>query len=198
MIGGQTHTNPVLSAPVHGTTPTNLDVELLAPAGLRQFSKGDRIELDLELITLPREADDYYGPNEAFRKHLVENPSSWKTTNREAKGNKLAVTVTGGKEMQNYPLLIQAEAPEVKASITGGVGAIPVRFQGLTAGHDYRLYRVADGKRTPFDQSVHGNDFWQSDFAAATGTYQMSFNLPLDEWDTSEWILTKEPAPKSR
>ena len=191
VVGEKTYSNPTISAPVHGTDPTNLDIELLPPAGVHQFSRGDHIELDLELITLPRVADDYYGPNEAFRQHLTENPNSWETTYREAQGNDLAITVSGGKEIQNYPLVIQVEEPEVTVAIKGGVGAVPIRFEGLAANQDYHLYQVVNDKRIRFDQSVHGHDFWQTDFDAASGSYTMSFNLPLDEWNTSDWILTQ-------
>ena len=59
MIGENTYLNPTISTPVHATNPPNLDLELLPPAGIRSFRKGDRIELDLELITLPRNRSPY-------------------------------------------------------------------------------------------------------------------------------------------
>ncbi|MGI9474446.1 MAG: hypothetical protein ACR2NZ_23110, partial [Rubripirellula sp.] len=54
VIGDKTYTQPVLRSPVHAANPPNLDLELVPPAGIRQFRKGDQIEMDLELITLPR------------------------------------------------------------------------------------------------------------------------------------------------
>ncbi|TWU34313.1 hypothetical protein [Novipirellula artificiosorum] len=190
VLGAETYKNPTLRVPVHQSKPANLDIELLPPRGISRFRRGDRIELAVELITLPREADDYYGPNETFRKHLTENPNSWKTTYREAKGNRLDVTVTGGKELQNYPLVIQVNKPEVSVAIKGGVGAVPICFEGLASCEGVRLHRIVNGKRILFDQAVHGNDFWQTDFDIASGTYNMTFNLPLDESKESEWILT--------
>ncbi|MEN8694008.1 MAG: hypothetical protein ABF334_04315 [Akkermansiaceae bacterium] len=191
VIGGMTYRTPVFRSPVHRANPTTLDIEILPPDGLRQFQKGDQIDLDIELITLPRLADDYYGPNETFRQHLAKHPSSWKTTHREAKGNTLRVQVSGGTETQNYPLVIQVEEPEVKFTIQGGIGAVPVQFKGLkTAGH-YQLHRVINGKIHPFNQSVHGNDFWQTDFDPNAATYSLTFNLPLDGINSSEWILRK-------
>jgi hypothetical protein len=180
VVGGKMYFNPTISAPVFTTNPTNLDIELLPPRGVNNFSKGDRVELDLELITLPRVADDYYGPNETFRKHLTENPRSWKTTYREAKGNDLEVRVLGGRRLQNYPLVIQVEKPEVKVTLQGGIGAVPVRFAGLKSTVGYRLYQVVNGERTQFDQSVHGNDFWQTDYDAGSGTWSITYNLNLD------------------
>lgn len=192
VAGGKTYTNPTLNVPVYKADPTNLDIELLPPAGIGEFSKGDRVELDLELITLPRVADDYYGPNESFRKHLAENPNSWKTTYREAKGNDLDLAVSGGRVLQSYPIVIHVERPEVGVTIQGGIGAVPIRFEGLESNKGYRLYRVTGGKRTQFDQSVHGNDFWQTDYDAATATFAMTFNLPLDGLGESKWIFARQ------
>jgi len=192
VVGGNTYSNPTISAPVFTANPTNLEIELLPPADVSTFSKGDSIELDLELITLPRVADDYYGPNEAFRRHLTENPRSWKTTYREAKGNDLKVEVSGGRKLENYPLVIQVEKPDVTVTVKGGVGAVPIRFEGLKSSQGYRLYQVVNGKRAKFDQSVHGNDFWQTDYDATTNSYRMSFNLPLDGLQESQWVLIQE------
>lgn len=192
VAGGKTYRNPTLHVPVHTADPSNLDIELLPPIGVEQFRKGDRIKLDLELITLPRIADDYYGPNEAFRKHLADHPSSWKTTYREAVGNDLDVKVTGGRVLRNYPLVIKAEMPEVTVVIKGGVGAVPIQFEGLPANQGASLYRVDQGRRIKFDQSVHGNDFWQTDYDAVSKTYTMTYNLPLDELKESTWVFAEE------
>jgi len=179
-IGGRTYTRPTISAPVFSAGPPNLDIELLPPAGITDFTKDDNVELYLELITLPRVAQDYYGPNEAFRKHLTDNPSSWKTTYREAKGNDLDVIATGGMVLQEYPLVIQVEESEVIVTIEGGVGSVPVCFEGLQSRSGHRLYQVINGKRIPFDQSIHGNDFWQTDYDLAQKTWSITYNINVD------------------
>jgi hypothetical protein len=191
VIDGKIYDTPTFRAPVHKASPTNFDIELLPPAGIREFEKGDQIELDLELITLPRIANDYYGPNESFRKHLVENPNSWKTTHREAKGNDLKVFVSGGQVSRRYPIVIRVDEPEVEVTIQGGTGAVPIRFEDLDSANGDCLFRVAGGKRIPFDQSVRGNDFWQTDYNEAAASYSMTFNLPLDGVQESRWILAK-------
>ena len=191
VVGSKTYTHPTISAPVFTGNPTNLDIDLLPPQGVTHFNKGDRLELDLELITLPRTADDYYGPNEAFRKHLAEHPNSWRTTYREAKGNDLNLVVTGGRALRNYPIAIHVDKPEVTVTIRGGIGVVPIRFEGFESSKGYRLYRAANGTRIKLDQSVHGHDFWQTDYDATTNSYTMTFNLPLDGLDESEWILAR-------
>ena len=190
IASGKTYTNPTICAPVFNANPQNIDIELLPPDGITKFKKGDSIQLDLELITLHRSADDYYGPNEVYRKHLTENPNSWKTTHREAKGNDLKVSVSGGKVLNKYPVAIQADSSEVTVMIKGGVGAVPIRFEGLKSSDSYRLYQVVNGKRVKFDQTVHGNDFWQTDYDALADTYTVIYNVPLDGLAESKWILS--------
>ena len=161
---------------------------MTAPEGVTHFKKGDTVEFEVEWITLPRVAADYYGPNKIFRKHVAANPDSWKTTYREAKGNDLKVKVDGGTLLHNYPIIIEAEKSEVTVDVKGGVGAVPIRFEKLKS-VDVMLYQVVNGKQVKFDQSVNGNDFWQTDYNTKTKTYSMTFNLPLDGLSSSRWIL---------
>ncbi|MFG0254367.1 MAG: hypothetical protein ACF787_04620 [Rhodopirellula sp. JB053] len=188
-INGRQYEKPTIRCPAHASEPTNLDLELLPPEGILRFRKGDRIELELELITLPRVADDYYGPNESFRNHLEANPASWATTYREANGNDLHVTVDGGRLRQRYPVVVDVEQSTVSMEIKGGVGAVPVQFRGLPNEKGFALYRLVDGRRVALDQSVHGMDFWQVEFDTATETYRATFNLPLDRTATSRWVF---------
>ncbi|MFC5051424.1 LamG domain-containing protein [Rubritalea spongiae] len=194
-LGGKTYSRPSISAPVHQVNSDdtiNLDLTLTAPAGVTSFQPGDTIKMDLEWVTLHRKADDYYGPNELYRKHLTENPNSWKTIYREALGNDLTVDVEGGELHRNYPIQIQSQANEVKVKIKGGVGYVPIHFNGLKSATGYTLYQIIDGKSVPLDQSVHGNDFWQTDYDAASNSFSRVYNLPLDQLPTSEWVLKKE------
>lgn len=173
------------------------DMMLTPPAGVSEFKPGDWVDMDIEWITLPRVADDYYGPNEKFRTHLAEHPDSWRTVHREAIGNDLDVAVTGGKVARRYPIIIETSGDTVTVDIKGGVGFVPIRFDGLVAAHGYALFEVVNGIETQLDQSVHGNDFWQTDYDAGTATYRISFNLPLDNKSTSTWKLKRllTPAP---
>ena len=195
VIGGKEYSHPTVSFPPYhpsGAGLSNIDCLLTAPEGVTAFNAGDSLEFVVEWITLPRVADDYYGPNETFRTHVAENPSSWKTTYREAIGNDLKVAVEGGTLLHNYPIIIQAEAAEVTVVIEGGVGHVPIRFEGLKRATGTTLYQVVDGVETALDQSVHGNDFWQTDYDAKSGSYKMTFNLPLDDLGRSIWVLKVE------
>jgi hypothetical protein len=193
-INGKTYTQPTISMPVHSANKetSNVDLLLVPPREVAAFQPGAVIDLDVEWITLHRTADDYYGPNEAYRKHLVEQPSSWKTTYREALGNDLRVTARGGKVLKRYPIFIQAEKPAVEVTIAGGVGFVPIRFEGLASIKDAVLSEVVAGKEVRLDQSVHGNDFWQADYDDDNRTYSLTYNLPLDNKPTSTWRLTTQ------
>ncbi len=195
VYGGKPHGNPVVSFPVQkqhrGTELVGLNLELVVPEGVSQFMPGDTIEMDVEWITVPRVADDYYGPNRAFLAHLQESPKSWKTVHREAIGNDLEVNVTGGRLLQRYPIIVAASEPEVDVSIKGGVGVVPIRFEGLQSASGHTLCQLQGGRLIPLDQAVHGNDFWQTDYDCESGTYKMSFNLPLDGVEETTWVLTR-------
>ena len=164
---------------------------LVAPAEISEFKARDSVHICVEWVTPPRIADDYYGPNKAFHQWLQENPKSWKTVFREAKGNNLNVKVTGGRLIKNYPLIIKAEsANEILFDIEGGVGYVPLRFDGLTSDRGYSLYQVINNAEVALDQSSYrGNDFWQTIYDASSNSYNISYNICLDGYPTSKWVL---------
>ena len=226
-FGSKEYKKPSISLQVNKVQADGkLDIDALVvpPKDVVEFKSGDRFEMDLEWLCVPRTAEDYYGPNEALRQHLLESPRSWKTIHREAVGNDLKVTAGGGTVLCNYPLLVRAEKPlswaemltrklhgysnslagiespaflksqappEITLEIQGGVGMVPVRFEGLKSIEGYKLYEKTGERLVPLDQSLHGNDFWQNDFDAASQTYSLTYNLPLDGKSSSTWVLKK-------
>ncbi|MDF7809319.1 hypothetical protein P4E94_17880 [Pontiellaceae bacterium B12219] len=194
-FGGITYDAPSITLPVKGFDDdewADVDLWLTPPEGINDFKQGDRVRMRTQWITLPRHVDDYYGPNEAFRKHLKKHSKSWKTVYREAKGNDLKVQVVGGILKNSYPIIIEAIRPDnIQVKINGGIGFVPIRFENLSS-PNYALYRVEGGKRTVLDQSVHGNDFWQTDYVSVSGTYSLVFSLPLDDQGVSGWELKIE------
>ena len=98
-FGGVSYDRPTFFTPVHGKSQpagANIDLLLVAPTEVSQFQPGDYVEMEIEFMTFHRTAEDYYGPNETYRQHLMEHPKSWKTLYREAAGNNLEVQVQGG------------------------------------------------------------------------------------------------------
>lgn len=192
-FGGQVIENPTIAFPVNDRKfeegQTDINLLLVPPTNVAAFLPGDYVELDTEWIVVPRVADDYYGPNETFRKHLEEHPRSWRTVHRAAVGNNLEINISGGELKRQHPIIIETTKPEVTVDIKGGLGYVPIRFDGLATADGYALYEVVDGEEQPLDQSRHGNDFWQTDYETSTGAYRMTFNIPLDDKPTSRWVL---------
>lgn len=190
-FAGKSYTSPTISLPLNRMEQDlpNLNLELVAPQEVGLFAPGDSVDFVAEWITLPRVAEDYYGPNEVFRKHLAENPRSWKTTYREAAENDLSVQALGGSVLLRYPIEILCAHPEVEVTIAGGVGFVPASFQGLKSVRGLELHQVVDGKEIKFSQEVHGNDFWQVDYDERSRTYQLAYNLPMDGKSKSVWRL---------
>ena len=189
IIGGETRLAPNVSLYArqsHGDGDFYVDVLLTTKRGIVEFNPGDSVMFDAEWITVPYNANEYYGDNKALKEHLQENPMSWKTAFREATGNNLSASVEGGEVTSNYPLIINttASTPDqvIKLNITGGIGAVPVRFEGLAS----KKYRLSD------DSCPETSIKWyETVFCPHTQTYSMTFNLPLDDKPASSWALKR-------
>lgn len=189
-FAGINYPNPfvVVDSGTQGDT-IKVYVKIVPPPGVDSYQPGDTVKMDMQWLHLVPVVDNYGGFNESYRKHLKKNTRSWKTTYREVTGNDLKIDVAGGKLLKKYPIVIKADAPEIDVEIVGGVGCVPIRFEGLKSPEAYTLFQIVNGREVKLDQSVHGNDFWQTDYDAASDTYKMTYNLPLDELTTSKWVL---------
>jgi hypothetical protein len=197
----------------------HVDAAIVPPSEIETFQPGDSVEMEIEIDVVPVDADDYYGPNEEFWKHLEENPASWKTFHRAASLNNLQVEVEGGTLLRRFPIIVKADpaAKAVHLKIQGGTGAVAVRFEGLDFARGYELGQPVSGTKLmdeylpvmaefapsiadrikpqclPLDQGVTGNDFWETSHDPITKTYTRTYNIPLDGKQISTWILKKVP-----
>lgn len=64
-----------------------------------------------------------------------------------------------------------------EVTITGGIGYVPVTFEGLDSYSGWRLFKVTEAGEEMVDQSVKGNDYWQVYRNPDTDTYDISFNV---------------------
>lgn len=150
-------------------------LDLVPPAGVTQLEPGDYVEATLAHLVVPQAAGDYHGPNESLRAALKESGNTWRMIHREATGDDRKVAVRKGKLERLYPdVRFACDDDRAEFTLTGGLGYVPVTFTGLTSPR-VPVLRV-DGH--PFDQSVHGRDFWQTDYDAATKAWSMTFNVP--------------------
>lgn len=109
---------------------------------------------------------------------------TWQMIYREAKGNNLGVNVTKGQLLSSYPIKIKADAySTAQFTVAGGLAYVPVTFTGLCNYRDFTLQRqdaTDPSKWIDIDQSVHGNDFWQTDYDANSGRWDITYNINLD------------------
>jgi len=157
-----------------------IDAMLTPPPDVDEFQEGDSVSFDVEWVTIPYDAESYYGDDEAFRKHLQENPKSWKTALREAIGNDLSVDCEGGQVTRTYPIIIKTTEPVVTVTIEGGVSALPIRFEGL----DSRKYRLCNSNNADCCDK-----WYEASYNPQNQTYSLTFNLQLDEKPSPTWIL---------
>ena len=177
----------------HGVTNNGEDnstLDLVLPPGVTRLEPGDFIEATVEYLIMPQFAADYYGPNAALHAALEQDQNTWRMIEREAIGNDRHVTMKIGELGGLYPAVKIGAANDVAAlTLTGGLGYVPLMFKGLTSPRNHQL--LFDGQ--PVNQSVHGNDFWQTDFDVATQSWSLTYNLPITDNKPHTIQLTKTP-----
>ncbi len=177
----------------HGITNNGEDnstLDLVPPPGVTRLEPGDFIDATIEHLIMPQFAADYYGPNAALRAALKQDQNTWRMIQREAIGNDRRVNVEIGKLGGRYPAVKIGAAKDVaELTLRGGLGYVPMTFTGLTSPRGHQL--LFDGQ--PVDQSVHGNDFWQTDFDVATQSWSLTYNLPISDNKSHTIQLIKTP-----
>jgi len=159
-------------------------INITPPADCKSFRKGDFIDAEVELIIIPSKAGDYYGPNKNFANALLKNANSWEMVYREAIGNDLEVVVTnGGTVIRNYPVQIVSESNTVNFSVTGGRGYVPLTITNVENFESPSLYKKVNGNWQKVNQAFYGNDFWQTEYNASNGTWDITYNINLDSPD---------------
>ncbi len=152
-------------------------VDFVPPQGVTRFQKGDFVEATFQHIVMPQHAADYYGPNTDLRKALQQHEDSWQMIHREATLNERIVVMTKGDLQHRYPdLRIATANDQAELNVQGGLGYVPITFNGLSSHESYQLY--VDDQMV--DQSVHGKDFWQTDYDPTTRTWSHTYNIKLD------------------
>ncbi len=108
----------------------------------------------------------------------------WRMIHREAAGNNLSVTASSGRVLRGYPILIETDAEQTaEFTVTGGIGYVPITFTGLDSYDGWELIRLDNGEEHVIDQSLHGNDFWQTDYDPVSQKWSRTYNVLLDTPD---------------
>ncbi len=188
VLGGQPAPQPHVSffSTEWGKGNHRTVVELAPPPAVTELLPGDFVEADLELVVFPADAAAYYGPDQTFRAALARDADTWRLVHREAAGNSLRTQARHGRMVTPYPMVIEVDAGQRGTiEVHGGLGYVPVTFTGLAQPRGYRLF--LDGRRV--NQSVHGNDFWQTDYDPAKQDWRMTFNVQLGADSPATHIL---------
>ena len=162
----------------HGTPSTSrpsATIDVVPPPGVGRLEPDDFVEATFEHIVMPISAAQYYGPDAALRTALETTSDPWRLIHREAVGNDRRVDATRGTVQHLHPDVRLAVADGgAEFVLHGGLGHVPLTFTGLESHRGGRL--EIDGVRV--DQSVHGNDFWQTDYDPKSGTWSQTFTVP--------------------
>lgn len=180
-LGGQDQPHPYAAVFRTQDHFPSANVELAPPPDLQALQPGDFVEAEVVMAIFPQQADDYYGPNEGLRAALAAHPNSWFPVRREAVGNDLQVEAQRGRVERSYPVRVRAENDAAEWVVTGGLGYVPMTIAGLSTYREFVLERLEAGSWQVVDQSVHGRDFWQTDFEPEDRTFALTYNVSLDQ-----------------
>ena len=132
----------------------------------------------VQYINLPNFKEWYYGGNETLGNLPAEMFDSWRLAHFISRGEKHEVTASDGEVTQLYPITVKASEDGTAAiSIKGGLGYVPVTFTNLPSYSGYSLLKKTESGWEKVDQSVHGNDYYQTWFDSETGRYEITFNV---------------------
>jgi hypothetical protein len=164
-------------------------IDILPPPGVTRLEVGDYVEATIEHLIVPAAAADYYGPNAALKSALATDGDTWRMIHREAVHTDRTIELSIGTLKRTHPAITIATVGDTAAgTIKGGPAYVAITFTGLSSPHGHVL--ILDG--APLDQSIHGNDFWQTDFDAATKSWALTYNLPPTTGEARKFDFTRD------
>ena len=94
-------------------------------------------------------------------------------------GNHLDLVMITGELKRTYPIEIESNAGSIATEfiLEGGLGYTPLTIHGLVRHDGWVLQVYDDMEWQTIDQSVHGNDFWQTRYDETRGLYSLTWNI---------------------
>lgn len=164
-----------------GTTVKSLQtslIDLILPFNITHLAPGDFIEATIQMNTFPQFESEYYGPNVDFQKAMNSSQNTWKPLFREASKNRRIVNMLVGELVSVFPSIeIKTFSGLASFMITHSISYIPITFTNLPIHDGFVLYL----NNASVDQSVHGKDFWQTDFDYIERTWSITYNIFIPE-----------------
>ena len=145
----------------------------------RFIPAGSLVKATIEYLVIPADKSRYYGQSDYLNQTSVDTYRSAEMMQMLARDNQISINMITGGLLKHYPLELQANygALAVEFSLSGGLGYIPLSIKGLNRYDGWQLQELVDGQWNLLDQSVIGNDYWQSTYDPSQDSYTLSFNL---------------------
>jgi hypothetical protein len=152
---------------------------------------GSVVEATVEYLVPPADKSAWYGESDYLTAMPAESFQSTEMLLALAAGNQLEVSASVGTAVRTYPVELAAAsgATAVQFTLTGGLGYTPVTIHGLARPDGWSLERKVDGAWEKVSQEVEGNDYWQAYDDAASGTFDLIFNV--HNQGTTEYRLVR-------
>ena len=145
----------------------------------RMIPAGSTVRATIEYLVMPADKSRYYGLSDYLVAMAPEDYQSTAMALKLAADNQINVDIAVGELERTHPIEVQSVSGALAAEFTidGGLGYVPITIKGLSRHDGWRLQQMRDGAWQHVDQSVHGNDFWQTRYDGAVGAYELSFNV---------------------
>ncbi len=185
-INGKAYTKPALSLyhTYDGGKYSCIGVELSPPADCGDLiKKGSVVEGTVEWLNLPVNKDEYYGPSDGINSIPSSYFNTYKAAQVYAHNGKFTVSAKVGKVVKNTPIHVECASDQASGktvaeiTVTGGRGYVPLTFTSVKGYSGYELQVKKGSKWQKVDQSVHGNDYWQTYYDVNKKTYELTFNV---------------------
>lgn len=169
---------------LHGTrnnkvSQSSCEITLPEACG-KKISKNSTVQMTVEYSILPSNADTYYGDCDYLLAQKSDIGTA-KSLYNQVVNNKIQTNVRIGKDNTLGSIVNitvdNRSAVVAEFSVKGGLGYTPLVFNGLNGYSGYRLEKYESGAWQTVEQSVRGNDYWQTHYDTNTQTYQLVFNV---------------------
>jgi hypothetical protein len=192
-LGGRAANPWMVERGVQARGRASSTADLVPPPGVQRLEPGDFLEAVVDLLVLPRAAEDYLGPDPAWREALRQHGDDWRLVHREAVGNDVQVAVQTGALVRAFPATtVRAQQEQASLTFSGGWNLVPFTVTGVRAPGRPQL--ELDGQ--PWTPEVHGGDGWQTDWDAEDRTWSHTFNLPAPApGESRRWRYRVAAAP---
>ncbi len=181
-IGGTTITTPhinIIRTYNHSWSQMGFELGLPYTPGDTMIPAGSTVRATVEYLIPPADKGRYFGDS----RYLTELPASmYQNTEMMrmlAADNRLTVEASIGTLVRSQPVEVEAvdDTTAVQFTLTGGLGYTPVTIHGLARPDGWRLEQRFGDVWERVDQSVEGNDYWQAYDDAASGSFELVFNV---------------------